>query len=46
MKGEVDLAARLGVTKMRHDVARSEDLSIRNFNANLDRLSGGMSSNC
>jgi sugar phosphate isomerase/epimerase len=38
VKGEVDLAARLGVTKMRHDVARSDDLSIRNFNANLERL--------
>jgi sugar phosphate isomerase/epimerase len=38
VKGEVDLAARLGVKKMRHDVARSEDLSIRNFNANLERL--------
>ncbi|WNR42647.1 sugar phosphate isomerase/epimerase family protein [Paenibacillus roseipurpureus] len=38
VKGEVDLAARLGVKKMRHDVARSEDLSIRNFNANLGRL--------
>lgn len=38
VKGEVDLAARLGVSKMRHDVARSEDLSIRNFNANLERL--------
>jgi sugar phosphate isomerase/epimerase len=38
VKGEVDLAARLGVSKMRHDVAQSADLSIRNFNANLDRL--------
>ncbi|MGG1515344.1 sugar phosphate isomerase/epimerase family protein [Paenibacillus oryzisoli] len=38
VKKEVDIAARLGVKKMRHDVARSEDLSIRNFNAVLPKL--------
>jgi len=35
---EVDLAARLGVRRMRHDVASSDDLSIVNFNRQLDRL--------
>ena len=35
---EVDMAARLGVHRMRHDVASSEDLSIANFNRQLDRL--------
>ncbi|SDO12408.1 Sugar phosphate isomerase/epimerase [Paenibacillus sp. yr247] len=38
VKGEVDLAARLGVQRMRHDVARSEDLSIRNFNIEIERM--------
>lgn len=35
---EVDLAARLGVRRMRHDVASSDDLSIVHFNRQLDRL--------
>ena len=38
VKREVDVAAELGVTLMRHDVARHEDVSIRTFNANLDRM--------
>ncbi|BFT71187.1 sugar phosphate isomerase/epimerase family protein [Paenibacillus sp. P36] len=38
VKGEVDLAARLGVKKMRHDVAQSADRSIANFNKQLDRM--------
>lgn len=35
---EVDMAARLGVRRMRHDVASSDDLSIMNFNRHLERL--------
>lgn len=35
---EVDIAARLGVKLMRHDVASSPDVSIANFNRHLDRL--------
>lgn len=35
---EVDIAARLGVRRMRHDVASSEDLSIVNFHRHLERL--------
>ncbi len=35
---EVDLAARMGVRRMRHDVASSDDLSIVNFNRQLERL--------
>ncbi|NOU71274.1 TIM barrel protein [Paenibacillus sp. LMG 31458] len=38
VKEEVDLAARLGVKRMRHDVARSSDNSIGNFNRELVRL--------
>ncbi|MZQ84160.1 TIM barrel protein [Paenibacillus sp. 5J-6] len=38
VKGEVDLAARLGVKKMRHDVAQSTDRSIANFNKQLERM--------
>ncbi|MDQ0898038.1 MULTISPECIES: sugar phosphate isomerase/epimerase [unclassified Paenibacillus] len=38
VKGEVDLAARLGVQRMRHDVAQSEDRSIANFNKELERM--------
>ncbi|WP_261301348.1 sugar phosphate isomerase/epimerase family protein [Paenibacillus andongensis] len=38
VKGEVDLAARLGVKRMRHDVASSEDRSIANFNKELERM--------
>lgn len=38
VKGEVDLAARLGVKKMRHDVASSTDRSIANFNRQLPRM--------
>lgn len=38
VKGEVDLAARLGVKKMRHDVAQSADRSIVNFNKQLERM--------
>lgn len=35
---EVDIASRLGVKLMRHDVASSPDVSIANFNANLEKL--------
>lgn len=38
VKKEVDIANRLGVKLMRHDVASSPDVSIANFNANIDRL--------
>ncbi|TYP72448.1 sugar phosphate isomerase/epimerase family protein [Paenibacillus methanolicus] len=38
VKSEVELAARLGVKLMRHDVARSDDTSIRHFNAILAKL--------
>lgn len=38
VKGEVDLAARLDVKKMRHDVAQSADRSIANFNKQLERM--------
>ncbi|GIP43989.1 sugar phosphate isomerase [Paenibacillus sp. J45TS6] len=38
VKNEVDIADRLGVKLMRHDVASSPDVSIANFNANIDRL--------
>lgn len=38
VKGEVDLAAKLGVKKMRHDVAQSADRSIANFNQQLGRM--------
>ncbi|NOU85576.1 TIM barrel protein [Paenibacillus sp. LMG 31460] len=38
VKEEVDIAARLGVKRMRHDVASSSDNSIRSFNRELDRL--------
>jgi sugar phosphate isomerase/epimerase len=36
--GEVDIAVRLGVKRMRHDVAHSADTSIRSFNRELGRL--------
>ncbi|MFH5185909.1 sugar phosphate isomerase/epimerase family protein [Paenibacillus sp. TAB 01] len=35
---EVDTAAQLGVKRMRHDVARSEDTSISHYSRQLDRL--------
>ncbi|GAK41217.1 sugar phosphate isomerase/epimerase [Paenibacillus urinalis] len=35
---EVDIAHRLGVKLMRHDVASSPDVSIANFNAHLEQL--------
>ncbi|MFB5675943.1 sugar phosphate isomerase/epimerase family protein [Paenibacillus terreus] len=38
VKQEVDIAARLGVKLMRHDVASSPDVSIGHFNAQLQRL--------
>lgn len=38
VKKEVDIANKLGVKLMRHDVASSSDVSIANFNANIDRL--------
>lgn len=38
LKHEVDIAAALGVKKMRHDVASSNDLSISNFLGELPRL--------
>ncbi|WP_322924222.1 sugar phosphate isomerase/epimerase [Paenibacillus campi] len=36
--GEVDIAAKLGVKLMRHDVASCPDVSIANFNRHLDVL--------
>lgn len=39
VKGEVDIAHRLGVRFMRHDVATSKDRSIRHFLDELPRLS-------
>jgi sugar phosphate isomerase/epimerase len=38
LKQEVDIAAALGVKKMRHDVASSKDLSISNFLLELPKL--------
>jgi sugar phosphate isomerase/epimerase len=38
VKEEVDLAARLGVKRMRHDVARSSDNSIQSFHRELESL--------
>lgn len=38
LKHEVDIAAALGVKKMRHDVASSSNLSISNFLQELPRL--------
>ncbi|NOU85582.1 TIM barrel protein [Paenibacillus sp. LMG 31460] len=38
VKAEVDIAARLGVKRMRHDVASSSDNSIGSFNRELNRL--------
>lgn len=38
LKREVDIAAALGVKKMRHDVASSQNLSISNFLMELPRL--------
>ncbi|MFC5699681.1 sugar phosphate isomerase/epimerase family protein [Cohnella faecalis] len=38
VKREVDIAAALGVSLMRHDVARSDDRSIGRFLADLPRL--------
>ncbi|MBW4083139.1 sugar phosphate isomerase/epimerase [Paenibacillus sp. S150] len=38
VKHEVDIAARLGVSFMRHDVASSPDVSIAHFNAALPQL--------
>lgn len=38
LKREVDIAASLGVKKMRHDVASSPDLSIARFLSELPRL--------
>jgi sugar phosphate isomerase/epimerase len=38
LKREVDIAAALGVTKMRHDVASSSDLSITHFLSELPLL--------
>lgn len=38
LKREVDIAAALGVKKMRHDVASSQDLSITHFLSELPRL--------
>lgn len=38
LKREVDIAAALGVKKMRHDVASSQDLSIARFLGELPRL--------
>jgi sugar phosphate isomerase/epimerase len=38
VKEEVDLAARLGVKRMRHDVAHSNDNSIHSFHRELERL--------
>ncbi|MGG4047662.1 sugar phosphate isomerase/epimerase family protein [Paenibacillus favisporus] len=38
VKGEVDIAARLGVKLMRHDVASRQDTSIIQFNQEVGRL--------
>jgi len=38
LKQEVDIAAKLGVKLMRHDVASTEDTSIANYHAQLPRL--------
>lgn len=38
VKGEVDIAARLGVKLMRHDVASRPDTSIKQFNQEVGRL--------
>lgn len=38
LKREVDVVASLGITRMRHDVASSSDLSIGNFLSELPRL--------
>ncbi|SFE03708.1 Sugar phosphate isomerase/epimerase [Paenibacillus catalpae] len=38
VKREVDIAAKLGVLLMRHDVASSPDTSIRHFNNELPKL--------
>ncbi|GIO59459.1 sugar phosphate isomerase/epimerase family protein [Paenibacillus cineris] len=38
VKGEVDIAARLGVKLMRHDVASRQDTSIKQFNQEVGRL--------
>ncbi|MFD0589901.1 sugar phosphate isomerase/epimerase family protein [Paenibacillus sp. GCM10027627] len=38
LKREVDACAALGITRMRHDVASSEDRSIGNFLAELPKL--------
>ncbi|ANS73253.1 sugar phosphate isomerase [Paenibacillus yonginensis] len=40
VKGQVDIAAKLGVSLMRHDVASSPDVSIGHFNAQVERLAG------
>ncbi|MBJ9992727.1 sugar phosphate isomerase/epimerase family protein [Paenibacillus sp. S28] len=38
VKGEVDIAARLSVKLMRHDVASRQDTSIKQFNQEVGRL--------
>lgn len=38
VKGEVDIAAHLGVKLMRHDVASRQDTSIKQFNQEVGRL--------
>jgi sugar phosphate isomerase/epimerase len=38
VKKEVDVAARLGVKLMRHDVAGRSDISIKQFNSEIGRL--------
>lgn len=38
VKKEVDIAARLGVKLMRHDVASRSDISIKQFNSEVGRL--------
>lgn len=38
VKKEVDIAARLGVKLMRHDVAGRKDTSIKQFNSEVERL--------
>jgi sugar phosphate isomerase/epimerase len=41
LKKDVDIAHRLGVKRMRHDVASHPDTSIRHFNERLSRLAEG-----
>lgn len=41
LKGEIDMAARLGVTRVRHDIATHPDTSMRHFRRCFDSLVEG-----